>query len=469
MSVINFLGDAWCVRVDEGEPHEDALRIADALGRLTRERFPESTIVIGYDTRPLSTAIAQEMGEVIASYGIAAHVSASHCPACVLTEAVRRDREAVAGIMLTAGNKPADYFGIRICSADGSAATMEDTDLIESYIFPELPAARGEAEPVDLMTPYLERVSSLVEGDKIAVSSPLVVCDPMYGAQTSYAGRVFTSLGARVMEIHSDGAEDFAGVHPEAAEPWIDDCEQAVIENRADYGIAIDGAGERIALVDEQGNYVSPHKTLALLMEYLVVCRGRGGRMVAPIFVSSIVRRQAERLGLSLTITPVGYAWMREEMALGDTLCAGDAVGGIGIPETGLDRDALGAAVMLMDAIARDGRRLSAIVSELDEKLGHMEYGRRELSLGAGEAQTLRVALPGINPPSIAGLNVEGVSHPSHCLRLALPEGAWALIAPSPSGPAALLAAEASTRAIRDDLLSAAAELARAPLSGVGE
>ena len=468
MSVINFLGDAWCVRVDEGEPHEDALRIANALGRLSRERFPESTIVIGYDTRPLSAAIAREMGEVIASYDIKVQVSNAHCPSCVLTEAVRRNQEAVAGVMLTAGNKPADYFGIRICSVDGSAATTEDTDRIESYIVPELPSRRGEVEFVDLMTPYLERVSSLVDGSAIAEAAPIVVCDPMYGAQVSHACRVFSSLGARVIELHNDDADDFAGLHPEAAEPWIDDCEQEVLDNGASYGIAIDSAGERIALIDEQGNYVSPHKTLALLMDYLVNSRGRGGRMVAPIFVSSIVRRQAERLGLPLTVTPIGYAWMREELALGDALCAGDAVGGVGIPDLGLDRDALGAAVLLMDHIARDGRTLSAMVAELDECLGHMEYGRRELSLGAGEAQMLRVALPGINPPTIAGLKVEGVSHPSRCLRLALPEGAWVLVAPSPSGPTALLAAEAPTRAMRDDLLSAAAALAHAPLtSGV--
>lgn len=44
MSVINFLGDAWCVRMDEGDPHEDALRIADALGRLTRPRKPAKGI-----------------------------------------------------------------------------------------------------------------------------------------------------------------------------------------------------------------------------------------------------------------------------------------------------------------------------------------------------------------------------------------------------------------------------------------
>ena len=70
MSVINFLGDAWYVRVDEGEPHADALRIASALGRLVKDRQPEGNVVIGYDSRPLNAAIALEMGEVVASYGI---------------------------------------------------------------------------------------------------------------------------------------------------------------------------------------------------------------------------------------------------------------------------------------------------------------------------------------------------------------------------------------------------------------
>ena len=465
MSVINFLGDAWCVRVDEGEPHEDALRIASALGRLTKERCPNGAIVIGYDTRPLSAAIALEMGEVIASYGIAARVSDSHCPASVLSEAVRLGGDAVAGVMLTAGNRPADYFGIRVCMSDGSAATSSDTDVLESYIVPELPSGRGEAEVIDLVGPYLEKASALIEGEAIAKSSPIVVCDPMYGAQTSIAARLMSSLGARVVELHNDDAQDFAGLHPEAAEPWIDDCEQAVVDEGASYGIALDGAGERIALIDERGRYVSPHKTLALLMEYLVTRRGLAGRVVAPVFVSSIVRRQAERLGISLTVTPIGYAWMRDEMASGDVMCAGDAVGGVCVTELGHDRDALGAAIMLMDHIARDGRRLSEMLDELEKNLGHMEYGRRKLRLGPGEIQALRVALPGVNPPKIAEMDVESATHPSGCLRLGLEKGAWVLIAPSASDATALVVAEAEDPEKRDALLDAATDLAHSPLS----
>lgn len=464
MSVINFLGDAWYVRVDEGEPHADALRIASALGRLVKDRQPEGNVVIGYDSRPLNAAIALEMGEVVASYGIKARVSDVHCPASVLNEAVRRDREAVVGVMLTAGNRPADYFGVRICMADGSAATSSDTDLLESYIVPELPMSRSEVELIDLVSRYLEEVSSLVDDEVIRAQSPLVVCDPMYGAQTSIARRLMSSLGARVVEIHADDAEDFGGIHPMVAEPWIDDCEQAVTANGASYGIALDGAGERIALVDERGNYVNPHKTLSLIMEYLVKVRGLKGRLAAPVFVSSIVRRQAERLGLPLTVTPIGYAWMREEVATGDVVCAGDAVGGVCVPQLGYERDSLAAATLLMDIFARDGRPVSQIVADLDTRLGRMEYGRKEVRLGPGEAQMLRVALPGVNPPEVAGVAVESVSHPAGCLRLGLAGGSWVLVAPSPAAPSALAVAEAPTRGLRDALLTGASSLARSPL-----
>lgn len=465
MNVINFVGDAWEVRLDDGDPHEDALRIADALGKLVREVNPAGSVTIGYDTRPLSAALAREMGEVIAGQGLVCRVSDTHCPSTVLAASVRRDPEAAAGIMLTAGNRPADYFGIRIRMADGSAATSVDTDTLEEYIVPELPSVRGEVEMVDLMTRCLEETSSFVGGEAIAAASPLVVCDPMYGSLTNHAARLFGSLGARVVEIHNDGEKDFGGLHPEAAEPWIDDCEQAVVDEGAAFGIALDGAGERLALVDDLGRFVSPHKMLALVMRYLVQERGMSGRMVAPVFMSSIVRRQAKALGMQLTMTPAGYAWMREEMLAGDVVCAGDALGGVGIPAMSLERNALGAAAVLVDYIARDGRKLSEISDELEAELGHMEYGRRDVRMGSGDIQMLRNLLPGLNPSSMAGLETVSVSHSQDSLRAEFEGGLWVLVRPSRNNPVARVYAEAPTKAERDELLEAGAALATSPLS----
>ena len=223
MNVINFTGDAWEARVGDGDPYEDALRIADAVGELAHELNPDARVYVGFDSRSLSRSLAPEMAEVVAGHGITCYVSDACCPSCVLAEAVRLDSKAIGGIMLTAGNKPADYFGIRVCMADGSPATSGDTDVLESHVVPELPSARGEAEPVDLMTRYLERTSGFIDGEAIAVQAPLVVCDPMYGSMCGHAARLLGSLGARVIEIHADDEEDFGGLHPDAAEPWIDE------------------------------------------------------------------------------------------------------------------------------------------------------------------------------------------------------------------------------------------------------
>lgn len=464
MSIVRFVGDAWVTRVDEGSPKEDALRIADALGVVAHESHPDAIVYVGYDTRPLSRGLASELASVIAARGIAVRMSQTHCSTSALCEAIRRDERAFGGIMLTADNRPADYFGIRVRMADGSPASPADTDVLEERIGPEVPSGRGEYSTWDFVTPQLERIASFVRDDAIRETAPLIVCDTMHGAQSAHARQLLVSLGARVLELHADNDPEFSGIHPEASEPWIDECEQAVIDYGAAFGVAMDGAGDRVALVDERGALVTPHLMLALIMQHLVRSRGLSGRMVAPIFVSTVVRRQAERLGMPLTVTPAGYYWMREEMNQGDVLCAGDAIGGISIPAIGLERDALAASAVLCELVAEDGRPLSHMVAELDGELGHMEYGRRDVRMGSGAVQVLRSVLPGINPQTIAGREPSEVTHPGG-LMARFGDGSWLLVRPSRSYSVARIYAEAPDPAARDGLLDAGANLALSPLT----
>lgn len=468
MRTIDFVGDSWLSRYNEGEPHEDILRIAAALGQLVSESQPDATIYVGYDTRLLSIAIAHEVAEVIAGFGLVAKVSDTHCPTPALYGAVRKDPEAYAGLMLTAGNRPFDYVGVRVCMADGSSATPADTDALETYIVPDLPVARGEAQEVDIVTSYLENISAFFEGQSAAVATePLVVCDAMHGSMTSHASRLLSSLGARVIEIHgADNTDDYDGLHPEANEPWIDGCEEAVTQNSAAFGVALDGPGDRLALVDDRGRQVTPHIMVAIIMNYLVKERGFKGRMVAPIFVSSVVKRQAERLNLGLTITPAGYMWMREEIPAGDVVCAADALGGVGIPAVAPERDALTAAASLLEAIVHDGRKLSEIVDEMDVQIGHMVYGRRDVRMGAGDIQTLRNIMPGLNPSTMADKEPVAISHAADSLRITFEDDSWVLLRPSRTNNMVRVYAEAPTPAERDELLDAGATLASEPFSG---
>lgn len=467
MGVISFTGDAWISRVEDVSPREDALRIADAVGRLVQENQPGATVYVGYDTRPECAGIAREMSGAMAARGVRAVCSAAHCTTAALCEAARLDPRAYLAIMLTADDRPADYFGVRLRMGDGSSPAPADLDVLEELIAPSVPASRSEFEELDLMTRHLERISTQVDSSLVSAAGLTVVCDAMYGACSSHAARLLASCGAKVMALHDEPSTNFCGLHPEAAEPWIDECEASVVQNEASLGIAIDGSGSRLALIDERGNLVSPHLMLALLLENLVYGHGLKGRMVAPVFISTLVRRQAERLGLPLTITTPGYEWMREEMLAGDVLCAGDAIGGITIPSLGLERDALAAAALLVEAVARKGKPLSVVTSEMAKDLGAMAYGRKALRMGPGEIQVLRNMLPGMNPKEVAGRVPTAVSHPGG-LMLRFDEGSWLLVRPSFSSGLVSVYAEAPTPALRDELLEAGAAMAESPLAASG-
>lgn len=465
MSVINFAGDAWVSRVDEGNPRDNILRIAAGLARTAKGRDAGAggAIYVGYDTRGLSCELAQEVAGVIAGQGVRARLSETYCPTAAVCGAARNDPDGLAALMLTADSRSADYVGARIRMADGSPASSADADELEANIPAETPVERGTFELADIVGPFKAAIASFIDVEAIRSASPTVVCDAMYGAGRGHAADVLAKVGVQVVEVRGEGDPDFGGIHPEAAEPWIDECEQAVPEHGASFGISIDGAADRIALIDERGRPVTPHLMLALIMEHLVRVRGIRGRMVAPIFVSTVVRRQAERLGMPLTVTSAGYLWLREEMAAGDVACAGDALGGICIPAIDLERDAIAVAALLCEIVARANKPLSQLVSELDAELGHMEYGRRDVRLGSGAVQVLRNALPGVNPPEVAGMRPREVSHPGGVM-LRFENGSWLMVRPSRSFSVARVYAEAPSPADRDALLAAGSELACSPL-----
>ena len=114
MSVINFAGDAWVSRVDEGNPRDNILRIAAGLARTAKGRDAGAggAIYVGYDTRGLSCELAQEVAGVIAGQGVRARLSETYCPTAAVCGAVRNDPDGLAALMLTADSRSAAMWAL---------------------------------------------------------------------------------------------------------------------------------------------------------------------------------------------------------------------------------------------------------------------------------------------------------------------------------------------------------------------
>lgn len=464
MEAIHFGTDGWRTRYDEGFSSENVARVADATGRLLSDAHPAGAVVVGYDTRRGGAELARVAAEVLASHGLRALLSSQSCPLAALSWYVAHNEEVVAGLMVTGGHSSAEANGVRLRTADGFACDREFYEELEAAVPPEPPQARGTCEVADIVTPYLDDLLARVDTEAIRASGLTVVHDPMFGTSRGLLKRALGSLGVEVSEVRGENDPLFGGIRPEPVEPWVSDCQHAVVERGASLGLINDTNASRTGAVDETGLYVSIHKIMALLLDLLVGYRGQRGRVVITTPGSVLVRRQATRLGCPLTVAPVGFSRVCAEMRRGDVLLGGEETGGISIPAHLYERDGLLVDLLLCELMARSHKSLGTLVSELEDRVGHMDYGRRDLQLDPASLQMFRNMLPGLNPQSVAGMRPVDVDH-TDGLRLGFADDAWLLLRPSGGEQLVRIYAEAPTVLERDALLDEGCAIARGDLA----
>lgn len=459
-TMITFGTDGWRARLDGDFTDENLIRLADAAGAWWARQAPGALIYVGYDTRPGAERFAVLAGEVLAGHGLVAKVSDRPAPMPAVSWAVARDVRAIGGFEVTGSHNPPDYLGVKLCLAGGATLTQDAADAIEAGIDADPTETRGPIERKNFVIPYMDHLCEIVDGDAIARARLRVVCDPLYGAARGLVADALGALGVEVVEIHGHDDADTPDIHPDPIEPWIDDCEQAVVAHGACAGLITDGDADRAGAVDERGRCVSPAHLIALLTEHLVQHHGLSGRVVVNQSTSVIARRVAQDLGCRVNVKPVGFKHIYEEMRKGDVLIGGEEAGGIGIPAYSPERDGILTLILICELMAKTGKALGALVDELTERFGATSYARRDLRLENEVIEAFRTMLPGVNPHEVAGREPVRVSHMDG-LRLEFADESWLLLRPSGTEPVVRVCAEAPTVERRDALLDAGCELAR--------
>jgi len=460
VSAIKFGTDGWRAKIAEDFTYDNLRRVADAVGRVFAHDNPGGLIVVGYDTRFEAGAFARAAAEVLAAHGLKVALSDRYVPTPALCWAIAHDSEAVGGVMLTASHNPAAYLGMKVRMADGGASPVAFTERIEAHLRDQPPEARGAYGFVDIMSRYLQALCRLVDGDTVRGAGLRVAVDPLYGAGQGYLAQVLGMLGVEVIEIHGERNPGFAGLHPEPIPPHIDEIRRLVRAERLDAGFVTDGDADRIGAVDEHGGFVNPHRIICLIAQHLAQDKGLAGRIVKTLSTSVLVDRVGALLGLEVTTTPVGFKWIYEEMLSGDVLIGGEESGGIGVPHHVRERDGLLMALLLTEMMAKRGRTLGELVSDLLAMTGPMEYSRADLTLEPTQMEAFVSSMPELRPSQIAGIDVVRVLRMDG-VKFELADDAWLLLRASGTEPLVRVYAEAPTMGVVDDLLAEGLALAR--------
>ena len=458
--ILRFGVDGWHARFDDSFSEENVARIADALGLVWADAWPGATVYVGYDTRHGARESARLVAGVLASFGLQVKLSDRPCPTPAVAWTCARDERAVGAVILTSSERSCEYGGLIVRGGDGGPVPHDLLDQIEQAISLVPTAARGAFEEVDLVSEYLSSLAAWVDRPSIAAARPKVVVDAMFGAGTGHLAGLLSDLGCEVVEIHVEPREDFGGIHPDPRDPWADSCEQAVVAHGADLGLLLDGDADRAAVVDEGGALLPARVLVPLILGNLVMGHGAHGRVVTTLTCSACIEREASRLGCDTTSVPVGFSRVYREMLESDVIMGVEEYGGICVPAHLRERDGLLVCLLAVEMLARAGKSVSTMTSELESTIGTMWYARRDLRLDPAVSQAFRNVLPGLNPGTLAGREPVEVSH-ADGLRAQFEDDSWVLIRPSRTSSVVRVYAEAPTAPARDALLTAACDLVR--------
>ncbi|MCR4404694.1 MAG: phosphoglucomutase/phosphomannomutase family protein [Candidatus Acetothermia bacterium] len=403
---IQFGTDGWRGVLAEDFTFENVGRVAQALADFLKSpqrrdleiyrdwgveyRQAEHGVLVGYDTRFMSRDFAVYLGRVLRSNEIPVCITAEPVPSPALAWAVLHHR-AACGVMITSSHNPYQYNGIKLKPEFGGSAPPQYTKMVEGFLSykHKLTAGEEELQEIELKEPYLARIKELVDLDLLRSAPLQVVVDAMYGSARGYIPTILEELGIEHVAIRAGNDPYFGGKNPEPIMRNLVPL-KAVIRSertrakngRLTVGVVTDGDGDRVAGMDEAGSLIDSHRAYALIFRHLLA-KGLRGKAVKSISLTDMADRIAERNGIELEQTPVGFKFIGEKMVREDVLIGGEESGGIGIKGHIPERDGILNSLLLLEIVARERRPLSAIVQTMMEELGYHYYDRRDLALEA--------------------------------------------------------------------------------------
>lgn len=465
---IKFGTDGWRGVIARDFTFDNLSLVAQAtMDYLVRRDLAGKGVVIGHDRRFLSREFAHRVAEIAAGNGIPVLLSDGFAPTPAISWAVR-ERGAGAGIMITASHNPPQYNGFKIKEAFGGSALPSTTHEVEGIVAANQAAGRAIRERpfdeahgaglIELFDPcdgYFRQIRRYVDLDLITRAGIPALVDPMFGAGSGMIPRLLPGIA----EIHGEENPSFGGQPPEPIGERLTELAALVARGTYRVGLALDGDADRIGAVDENGDFFSSHCIFTVILRHLIEHKGLTGGVVKTVSTTRMVDLLADKFGLRLFETPIGFKHICGLMLTEDILMGGEESGGLGVKGHIPERDGILLGLLLLEAMAVSGKGLRQLLDETMDEIGHFFYRRIDRNIGQAAKERLVRGLSSAPPTEIDGRPVAATNF-SDGFKFIFADGDWLLIRPSGTEPVLRLYSEAASPERVERLLRAAQCLA---------
>lgn len=410
---------------------ETVYNIGRALGSEAFARG-QQTIIIGRDGRLSGPSLSQALSNGLCAAGRDV-IDIGQVPTPILYFATHYLNTG-SGVMVTGSHNPADYNGLKMV-LKGDTLAEEDIQILRRRIErDDFTSGAGSVRSQDVVADYLATVVN-----DVRLARPLkVVIDCGNGVAGAVAPLLLRTLGCQVTELFCEVDGRFPNHHPDPSQlENLADLIAAVQKNKADLGLAFDGDGDRLALIDSNGKVIWPDRQMMLYAKD-VLSRNRGACILFDVKCSRHLAKYISQHGGQPMMWKTGHSLIKRKMKETGALLAGEMSGHIFFKERwyGFD-DALYTAARLLEILAADRKSVAAVFQALPDAVSTPEL---RVDLPEGQQTVFMTHLLEIaNLKGAALTTIDG-------LRADFEDG-WGLVRASNTTPSLILRFEANSEA----------------------
>lgn len=406
-------------------------------------------IVVGRDGRTHSPELAQALIEGLKSTGQDV-IDIGMVPTPV-TYFATHFLEAKSGVMLTGSHNGPEYNGLKIVIGGDTLSGDAIKNLHRRVMENDFSTGLGNVQNIEIIPDYLRRIS---EDIPVALgNSYKIVVDCGNGVAGAVAPQLYKAMGHDVIELYCDVDGNFPNHHPDPSQPEnLQELIAKVKEEQADIGFAFDGDGDRLGVVDGEGNVIWPDRQLMLLAKD-VLSRNQGASIIYDVKCSRYLKVMIESCGGIPLMWKTGHSLIKSKMKEVDAPLAGEMSGHIFFKERwyGFD-DALYTGARMLEVLTASKSKPAEVFMTIPEGVS-----TPELRIKLEESQHAPVMAALMQAANFDDAEISDIDG----LRADFPDG-WGLVRPSNTSPYLVLRFEAENQAtlekiqtlFRDCLLS---------------
>ena len=370
MSNIKFGTDGWRAVVGEDFNEENVALVSKAIAKYVFDNYGiYKTIIIGYDPRNMAKEFSMQCAEILKNVGFKVLYSDKVIPTPIL--AFNAKHLDACAVMFTASHNPPKYLGIKFIPDYAGPATSEITNEIVSNLGKDMPACvNGKLIYTDFSNAYFKRIKEIIDFQKIKELKKHIIFDGLYAASIGYFDKLLSDNGIEYDSIHMYHDTNFGGGMPEPKPQYMGEMIDYIKSHNGYVGFANDGDSDRFGVVNENGEYVTPNEIIAILLMHLKKHKNYSGCLVKTVGASLMLNIVAEKLGIDVVETPVGFKHVGAAMREYNPIIAGEESGGLSIQGHIPEKDGILANLLVLEAMEYENKTLVQLQYELEKFVG---------------------------------------------------------------------------------------------------